>query len=99
MAKSDALEMFEEFYEFVKKSECIEDVICEFGGIPICVPAFVGAARDKKIYEDFLTLQDSYSAQRKYVILARKYDLGTRKIQEVVSAFRGETGLFENREE
>ena len=98
MAKSDALEMFEDFYTFVKDAECIEDVICEFGGIPIYVPAFVGAARDKKIYEDFLTLNDAYGAQRKYVILARKYDLGTRKIQEVVSAFRGEVGLFETEE-
>lgn len=99
MAKSDTLEMFEEFYDFVKTSECLEDVLCEFGGISIAVPAFVGTARDKKIYEEFLTLSASYSAGRKYVILARKYDLGTRKIQEVVRTYKGEVGLFEDMKE
>ena len=98
MAKSDGLEMFEEFYAFIKEARSIEDVMSEFGGISMAVPAFVGAARDKKIYEEFLTLNDSYGAGRKYMILARKYDLGTRKIQEVVRAFKGEVGLFDNTE-
>ncbi len=99
MAKSDTLEMFEEFYGFIKEASCLEDVLSEFGGITIAVPAFVGAARDKRIYEEFLTLPESYSAGRKYTILARKYDLGTRKIQEVVRAYRGEVGLFETEQE
>ena len=99
MAKSDGLEIFEEFYAFVKDSESIEDVLSEWGGIGIAVPAFVGAARDKRIYEEFLGLSESYSATRKYMILSRKYDLGTRKIQEVVSAYKGKVGLFANGEE
>jgi len=94
MAKSAGLEMFEEFYRFIQESECIEDVMLEFGGITIAVPAFVGEHRDKKIYEAFLELPDSYAASRRYMILSRRFNVGTRKVQAVVRERKGTVGLF-----
>ena len=88
MAKSDTLELFEDFFNSIKGSNSIEDTIAEWGGVNIAVPSFTGAIRDKKIYDDFLALNTSYSVNRKYTILARKYNLSTRKIQKLVSELK-----------
>lgn len=92
-------EIFEEFYETIKSSVCVDDVCAEWGGISIAVPAFVGEKRDRKIYEDYKEFGSTMAEGRKYVALARKYNLGTRKIQEVIRAYKGEVGLFNNTEE
>ena len=92
-------EIWEEFYETIKEAECADDVCAMWGGITIAVPAFVGEKRDKKIYEDFLVLPESMNTGRKYIVLARKYNLGNRKIQEVVRTYKGEVGLFEDMKE
>jgi len=93
MAKSAGLEMFEEFYKFIKEAECIEDVMLEFGGIVIAVPAFVGEHRDKKIYEAFLELPDSTPASTRYMILSRRFNVGMRKVQSVIRERKGTVGL------
>ncbi|WOE69112.1 Mor transcription activator family protein [Hydrogenimonas thermophila] len=45
----DSYELFERFYEFVKESAGIEDVIREFGGSSIYIPSFKNTHRNEKI--------------------------------------------------
>lgn len=95
---ADNMETFVDLYEHIKQAECIEDVIQEWSGANISIPAFVGEIRDKKIYEEYRTLKNM-GESRKYLVLSRQFNLGTRKIQEVIRLYRGEVGLFENKEE
>lgn len=95
---ADNMEIFEEFYESIKNAECVEDVLCEWGGINILVPAFVGALRDRIIYKEYKELTNM-SESYKYLVLAKKFNLSQRKVREAVSSHKGEVGLFQNTDE
>ena len=91
---ADNIEIFEEFYDFVKKSESIEAVVKEWGGIQFTVPSFIGEYRDRAIYEEYLKLDPTLGEKIKYLRLSRDFRVSSSKIRKVIQAQKGEVGLF-----
>jgi len=87
---SASLEIFQELYNDIRKSESIEEVIEAWSGVLITIPSFIGEIRDKAIYRHYLTLSPDYTQNRKEIILAKKYGITTNTIKRVLKKFKEE---------
>lgn len=92
---ADNIDIFEEFYKSVKEAQKIEDVIKEWGGISITIPAFVGEYRDRAIWVRYNELKN-IGEKHKHLTLSREFGLSSSKIRQTLSKYRGEVGLFAN---
>jgi len=81
---SVALEIFEELYNDIKKSNSKEDIIQNWSSININIPSFSGKIRDDKIYTDYLEMDKNLKEEKKHIILALDYGVSNRKIKKVI---------------
>lgn len=91
---ADNIEIFEEFFDFVKNSENIQDVVKEWGGIQFTVPSFIGEYRNRAIYAEYLKLDPLLGEKIKYLRLSRDFRVSSSTIRKVIQAQKGEVGLF-----
>jgi len=81
---SVCLEIFEELYNDIKKSNSKEDIIESWSSININIPSFSGKIRDNKIYAEYLEMNKALTEERKHIILARNYGISNRKIKKII---------------
>jgi len=78
-------EILKEFYEECKEYS-LSEIVERWSGIGFTIPAFVGQIRDERIKEDYLAQNPTFSKERKYINLAKKYRVSKRKIIKAVKS-------------
>ena len=74
-------ELWEEFYQQIKDSENISDIVKEYGGSSVYVPSYKSTYRNDDIIEDYekgLTIKE----------LAKKYDLSETGVYRITKELR-----------
>jgi len=94
MKRNDTYEVFAELYDAIKRSDSIETVIEEWGGVNLTVPGFIGAVRERAICRELDALPKDWSVRRKIQALSRRFGLNSTTIRRTLAKCRGETGLF-----
>ena len=91
---TDTDEIFASFYEEIKRSTSIEEVIRDWGGISISVPAYRGKWRDTGIVEYYRSLDPTQGVKHRMVQTAREFGVSTRKVKSLIPPEAREPNLF-----
>lgn len=86
------LDLFEEFFKFIKKDDTdLEAAIKEFGGTTYYIPSYKTTLRNKAIIKEYKGHIGEVGLTKR---LAKEYDLTERQIQEITKECRNSSSLF-----
>ncbi|WP_320034810.1 Mor transcription activator family protein [Halarcobacter sp.] len=86
------LDLFEEFFKFIKKDDTdLEAVIKEFGGTTYYIPSYKTTLRNEEILKEYKKCVGEIGLTKK---LSKKYNLTERQIQDITKEARQASSLF-----